>query len=911
MKTLKTVMAAQVSWLVIGAVFAGVSSQPLDLTTGSNWRTAANPAIEADGQYGSEGYVLFGVNLANNSYTASGYNILPGNANNQYNLPSYVSAVAVPAGVSYSMWSGNGNFGQIQDPANGNALTPTPALLRATRPGDPCDLTLQRATSRAFRLTVLIGISSDGGYANNAVTLTVNAGATGSASGNTGAAPNGGQAGTPGMMYMSFDVGSGTEDILVRLAGSGANLAGLAFDPVPVTPPSITQQPVGATCLVGVALPLAVAAAGSDPLAYQWYRGPDPVPDATNATLNFPSLQLTDAGTYMVVITNAQGTVTSTPALLGVETALPDKLVRFEEAVLNELFLFASYPFDYRNADDALGVNPGTLVGTTRFGAGVAGGANQALLLNGGGHVSLGTTADFTFPTGLGAVEAWVRADWSANPGYAPCLLANRDGTPTRYSLHLMPNKDQIAFWNGTALVSAAIPAAGTNWHLLAFSFNSGSWTIYWDGQPLMTLSQTFGLTTGLPTQLGSSSSAATTEGWIGALDEVSFFSDVLSAEQARAHYVAFAVGDPPAIQLQPQGGFFFVGSPLSLSAFATGAELAFQWYKDGAPVNQATNTALEFASLTSGDSGAYHLVVTNAAGSATSAVARLDVRVPDPLRYRSVVSTEPSLISFYPFEGDSANDAVSTNHGTLGGTFTFAPGLGGAQDQALILSGGGYVGLGTAPDFAFGGGIGTVEAWVRADWDVATPPPYNPCLLANRNDLPTRWSLHLMQDKSRLAFWNGGGAALVAIPPVGNAWHLFTSVFDSGSWRVYWDGQPIATNALPLGGGTGLPTQIGSTTSTNAAEAWVGGLNEVAFYRAALSGAQARAHYLAMIDPALHFAHSGSSLTLSWPEGLQGFTLEWTATLPAAAWEPVPDVVNNRVTVDTSAGSRFYRLRR
>lgn len=90
-----------------------------------------------------------------------------------------------------------------------------------------------------------------------------------------------------------------------------------------------------------------------------------------------------------------------------------------------------------------------------------------------------------------------------------------------------------------------------------------------------------------------------------------------------------------------------------------------------------------------------------------------------------------------------------------------------------------------------------------------------------------------------------------------------------------------------------------------------MGGLNEVAFYRAALSGAQARAHYLAMIDPALHFAHSGSSLTLSWPEGLQGFTLEWTATLPAAAWEPVPDVVNNRVTVDTSAGSRFYRLRR
>ena len=86
----------------------------------------------------------------------------------------------------------------------------------------------------------------------------------------------------------------------------------------------------------------------------------------------------------------------------------------------------------------------------------------------------------------------------------------------------------------------------------------------------------------------------------------------------------------------------------------------------------------------------------------------------------------EPSLISFYPFDGDSANDAVSTNHGTLGGATAFAPGLGGAGDPALVVSGGGYVGLGVVTDFEFSDGTGTVEAWVRADWDAATPPPYN-----------------------------------------------------------------------------------------------------------------------------------------------------------------------------------------
>jgi hypothetical protein len=376
---------------------------------------------------------------------------------------------------------------------------------------------------------------------------------------------------------------------------------------------------------------------------------------------------------------------------------------------------------------------------------------------------------------------------------------------------------------------------------------------------------------------------------------------------------MAFAVGDPPSIQTQPQGGVFFAGASFTLSAYATGAELVYQWYKNNAALVDATNTTIGFASLASGDSGDYQLIVTNGAGSATSAVARVDVRVPDFVYYQSIVRAEPSLISFYPFDDGTASDAVSTNQGTLGGTTAFAPGLGGAGDQALVVSGGGDVGLGVVPDFGFADGTGTVEAWVRADWDAATQPPYNPCIFANRDGTPTptRWSIHLMQNKAQLAFWNGGAVSLASIPPAGNAWHLVACVFDSGSWRAYWDGQPVATNTIPLGGSADLPTQIGSVISASATEAWVGALNEVAFYRDALSGDQASRHYAAMIDPALHFSCSGTSLTISWPVGLEGFTLESAGALPAASWDPVPGVVNNSVTVDVSAGTKFYRLRR
>jgi len=38
---------------------------------------------------------------------------------------------------------------------------------------------------------------------------------------------------------------------------------------------------------------------------------------------------------------------------------------------------------------------------------------------------------------------------------------------------------------------------------------------------------------------------------------------------------------------------------------------------------------------------------------------------------------------------------------------------------------------------------------------------------------------------------------------------------------------------------------------------------------------------------------------------------LQYAENLPAAAWLPVPGVVNNQVTVDASVGKRFFRLSR
>ncbi|NBR85440.1 MAG: hypothetical protein EBT61_08025 [Verrucomicrobia bacterium] len=50
---------------------------------------------------------------------------------------------------------------------------------------------------------------------------------------------------------------------------------------------------------------------GSFPLSYQWLKNSMPIPNATNATLPLPGIQLADAGTYTIVVTNVAGAISS------------------------------------------------------------------------------------------------------------------------------------------------------------------------------------------------------------------------------------------------------------------------------------------------------------------------------------------------------------------------------------------------------------------------------------------------------------------------------------------------------------------------------------------------------------------------------------------------------------------------
>ena len=86
------------------------------------------------------------------------------------------------------------------------------------------------------------------------------------------------------------------------------------------SPPVITTQPTNRTAILGSSAAFTVTVGGTAPFGYQWHFGAGAIQDATNVTLSLTHLALNEAGNYTVVITNTLGSVTSSVAVLTINS---------------------------------------------------------------------------------------------------------------------------------------------------------------------------------------------------------------------------------------------------------------------------------------------------------------------------------------------------------------------------------------------------------------------------------------------------------------------------------------------------------------------------------------------------------------------------------------------------------------
>ncbi|MES2697813.1 MAG: immunoglobulin domain-containing protein, partial [Verrucomicrobiota bacterium] len=100
---------------------------------------------------------------------------------------------------------------------------------------------------------------------------------------------------------------------------------------LPASDVAITQQPPAALRVwVGQTATFQVAATGSGSLVYQWRRNGTPISGATAGTFFLPMVTVTDAGDYTVVVSNANGSLTSAAAVLTVLT--PPEITRLPQS---------------------------------------------------------------------------------------------------------------------------------------------------------------------------------------------------------------------------------------------------------------------------------------------------------------------------------------------------------------------------------------------------------------------------------------------------------------------------------------------------------------------------------------------------------------------------------------------------
>jgi len=424
-------------------------------------------------------------------------------------------------------------------------------------------------------------------------------------------------------------------------------------------PPVIFQQPqpVTATRYAGGIVTFKVVAGGSVPISYQWLlNGTTPVPGGTNVNLTLTNVQLGDAGSYSLRLTNPYGTTNSATATL---TVVP--VTNYAAAVM------AGNPLVYLRLNETTGTTAYDFAGgfNGTFGSGVTPGVagpvqpaylgleagNTAFDFNGSsGSVGLPplltsnnfmTIVCWIKPTGAQVDQAGLvicrTATWSAG------FLMNYNNDQT---LHYLWDGDSWT-WN-----SGLAPIAG-QWNFAAMVLDPAKATLYLDdGSGLQSASHS---TANTPKPFDGSTYVGQDPGygrWFsGTLDEVAIYNRALApGEIQNLREMAFVGPTPPAFVELPQSRSTYAGGTASFKAQVTGAvPLTYQWLHAGTNLPGATGPTLTLANVSQANAGNYVLRVTNPVNSTNSPPATLTVLTPAAGTYAASVLGN-GLIGYWRF---------------------------------------------------------------------------------------------------------------------------------------------------------------------------------------------------------------------------------------------------------------------
>jgi len=410
----------------------------------------------------------------------------------------------------------------------------------------------------------------------------------------------------------------------------------------------IQSQPSSITTNESTSITLHVQVSGSGPINYQWQKNDVDIQGANSSNYSLPNAQLSDAGTYSVIVSNASSTIKSLHALVIINKK-NNPVTIIKQPLSNSIIAGDSVTLSVEVSGD------GPTFQWQKDGSIIPGATKNSYTILSSAKSDEGSYR-VTVSNSLNQISSNFVNIWVSTP-IAPLSITQQPQSTT-------------ANENTSATFSVSVIGGG----FISYQWRKNNVNI--NGA----YSSSYSIT-------------STTANDAADYDVVITNSQgSITSSKATLNFIPNFV--PVSIIQQPQSKSITVGGQTSLIVRALGdGPLQYQWYLNGNAINNATTATHTISNAALKDEGIYSVKVNNIGSSETSLSAVLTViALPSvllnwttpTLREDGSLMAQSEIAGYVIQHGPTSTDLSTTIH--IGGGLTTSYTLTGVQSSTLFL---------------------------------------------------------------------------------------------------------------------------------------------------------------------------------------------------------------------------------